>query len=339
MTKIPARHQNRGFRTRSGTPAPEHTLAALTADDDNQPRTRLGQLRRFRRIGVAEHPWNAIEEGLLAAAGVSLLASAVVSSPLIAVATLPAALLVPGHLTLRFAGRGFGTDGDPWLPWVLRVVLSLAVWTIAGAVVVVIPGLDPRWLGYAVGAEVLLLSAARLSSLRRHARPRHESTGDLSASAPPGQRWVRSRVLPSQAGVLAIFAGVAAVAIFGAYLISSSGSATQQSFVSISFTEPTIQAYDVNGVNATVEVRNRSTGEFQAELQAFIDGRRVLGRPLVVPEDGSILIPLRGVRTTACWAQLRVQLVGGPQDLRPPPLYASGPRTIPGQCARLATPS
>ena len=137
MTRTPARHQNRDFRTRANTPAPDHTIAAIAEgqDDNGQDDAGGGRSGRWRRrLGGGGQHWNPREEAVLLVGGACFLLAAVVDSPLIAIITLPVALLAPGHVVLRSLGQGFDGDGDPWLPWALRVVLSLAVWTVGGEI-------------------------------------------------------------------------------------------------------------------------------------------------------------------------------------------------------------
>ena len=261
-----------------------------------------------------------LQQALLALSGLILIVATALDTPVVAVFSLPAALLAPGYVALRAAGRRRAFDADPWLTWSLRVVFSLAVWTVLGAVFAVAPLLDPRWVPVVVGCWLLLLVLAELD--------RTELPNSWLFTVP----WPRFR---REAVMFGVFVAVAAGSVAGAYAIST-GAAAPAPYLSASLTPATSTVYDRSGrLRVAVRVDNASTSGRHPVLTVRIDGRQVLGRTLSVPAGGSVQVALTQARTPHCWTRLTVAITGVPARLQPRDLTAYGPATQ----AKACTPS
>lgn len=270
-----------------------------------------------------------VEAALLVAAGFSLVLATLVGTPWVSLLTLPAALLAPGHALLRVAaGR---LTAEPWLAWALRVLLSLAVWTLVGAVFAITPGLDPRLTPLLVGPALVLVGLAGPGGASRH--PLSADRGPVRATgatgtAGRGPTGQDPRALAGRLVTVAIFGVVAAGSLFAGYRIVT-GAPAGPGYVSVALDPPELVAYDRQGrLTPAVEVRNGTGQAVVVALDLRVDGRRLdpvrLG---TVPAGGSARAALGQVRMPACWTRLTVTLAAADLPGRAPrPLVLQGPR-------------
>lgn len=299
-----------------------------------------------------------VEATLLVVAGFSLVLATLVDTPWVSVLTLPAALLAPGHVLLRVAAARL--TAEPWFAWALRVLLSLAVWTLLGAVFAITPGLDPRVVPLLVGPVLVLVGLSGRAN--RHpllTRPAAEADdpdlpgqdgagapGGAGSSGGPGARGgagvpsgsgsVAGREQPAQdprtlAGRLvtvAIVGVVAAGSLFAGYRIVT-GAPAGPGYVSLALTPPELPVYDGQGrLTPAVEIRNGTGRPVRVSLDLRVDGR-LLPRLTVgpVPAGRTATAALGPVRLPGCWTRLTITVVG--RDLgkaAPRPLVLPGPR-------------
>lgn len=298
-----------------------------------------------------------LEQLLLVVAGFALVLGSVLATPWVAVVTLPAAVIAPGHVLLRWAAARL--TADVWLTWTLRVLLSLALWTLLGAVFAIAPGLDPRVLPLLVGPVVAFAGLAGPGRAGRHPVLPRRPADPASAVAPdaavgalapgaagaagafpdgdgdgwdPGRagRPVRRdpRTVVGRLVTVAIFGAVAAGSLAAGYRIIEDGPRAE-SYVSVALTPADVAPYDSSGrlTGAAVAVRNGTPGALRVSLDLRLDGRRLapirLGQ---VPAGGTARAALDGVRLPACWTRLSITPVGA--DLRgvsPRGLVVNGP--------------
>jgi hypothetical protein len=263
-----------------------------------------------------------LPDRLLMLAGVSLLVAPLLDTPWLSLLTLPAALIGPGHVLLLTIARRL--TADPWLAWTLRVLLSLALWTLLGALFALVPGLEPRWLGTPIGFVLLLVALARTEQRRQRLAPAPEQ-------APAGAAVIRK--LPAKLVGVAIFAVVAIGSLGAGYLISTGGDRPVP-YLSLGLTPADVLPYGANGrLSAAVELRNGGRQRITVSLDLRVDGRRLPVRPVgAVPAGDTVRAALDDVPLPRCWSRLTIAVAGVAPSLAPRPLVAYGPGSSPAGC-------
>ena len=322
------RHGNRLYRTRSNQPPPDRTLAGSVAGGEEQSAGPRGAHR-------PSLDGSRNEALLLGAAGLVLPAGLIIGSPWVSLLTIPAALLAPGQLVLRLAAARFIRGLDPWFLWPLRLVASLAVWTVLGALFALVA--DPRWLAAAVGPSLLLAALAMRAAARGVVGP--PAPGAAAGTAipvPPGarRRHVARGLLPRGVAVLGVFAVVAAACLAVGHRLATSGPGPVP-YVAMDVAGPTGPGYDGSGaIRVTVEVRNATAEPRTIRLRAAVDRRSLVQRRVRLTAGQVYRLPITS--PGGCWTRLAVTATDLPADLAPRPLVLWGPSAAPNGCAGLS---
>lgn len=285
------------------------------------------RLRRGRPLTGAQ-AW------ALAGCGVLLGTGTLVHSPWLVPAVLAAALVAPGYAVVATYAAAVEYDSGEglWRTLALRVVTSVAVWTVLATAFVVV-GIDPV---HAVRLVALALVGLGAVGVVGHCR----ATGlPVAASAVGALRtW---RAVLGLRHVAAPLAGAVVVvtALLGAVAVAGSGPAGTASsrapYVSLSVAGGDgVLAVGARG-RTTVDVvvtgsRLPAAGDLDARLEVYVDGRLRTGRDVTVPAAGSTTVRLSGA-WGRCWQRASVVLepVAGTgtalADLVPRPLTLDGP--------------
>ena len=301
------------------------------------PGTRL-QLRRGRDL-TGSQAW------ALAGCGVLLLLGSVVHTPWLLPFVLAAALLAPGYAVVALLAAAVEYDSGEglWRTLALRTVVSAAVWTVVGTLLVVL-GVDPVHgaRGVAVG-----LVAVGLVHVVRHTASAGVSVPSSLVAATRTWRAVlglRHVAVPLVGGAVLVLALVGAVRLAGSAdpaAVAAAGTSAEAAYVSLAVPDGVgIVTPDTTGRSAVAVAvtgsRLPAGADRTATLQVRVDGRVRTTLEVEVPASGTVVVTPSG-RWGRCWQRAEVALVArdassGLLTLLPRPLTLDGPGLASSAC-------
>lgn len=289
------------------------------------------QLRRGREL-TGSQAW------ALTGCGLLLLAGTVVHERWLVPFVLAAALLAPGYAVVALLAAAVEYDSGEglWRTLALRLVVSVALWTVVGTLFVVL-GVDPV---HGARAVAVALVAAGVRHIVRHSTadgmpwPVSFVAATRSWRAVLGLRHV-SVVLVGGLVLLAALAGAVRLATGGdPAAVAAAGTSAQAPYVSLAIPDgvgtvtPDLAGRSLVRVEVTGS-RLPAAGDRAATLQVRVDGRVRATLDVEVPAAGSVTLTPSG-RWGRCWKRAEVELLAAQSSsalagLVPRPLTLNGP--------------
>ena len=289
------------------------------------------QLRRGREL-TGSQAW------ALTGCGLLLMAGTVVHERWLVPFVLAAALLAPGYAVVALLAAAVEYDSGEglWRTLALRLVVSVAVWTVVGTLLVVL-GVDPV---HGARAVAVALVAAGLRHVVRHSTaagvpwPASLVAATRSWGAVLGLRHV-AVFLVGGLVLLAALAGAVRLATGGdPAAVAAAGTSAQAPYVSLAVPGGvgTLTPDSAGRSRVRVDVtgsRLPAAADRAATLLVRVDGRVRETLDVEVPATGSVTLTPSG-RWGRCWRRAEVVLLASEPSsalagLVPRPLTLNGP--------------